>query len=38
MLSRQGAFCGSNLPVQAMPKYEFDFEDESGKKTKIVVD
>lgn len=38
MLSKQGAFCGSSLAIQAMPKYEFDFEDENGKKSKIVVD
>ncbi len=39
ILSRQGAFCGSNLPVQAMPTYEFQMEDEKdpNKTHKIVV-
>jgi hypothetical protein len=27
MLSRQGAICGTNLPIQAMPQYNFDLVD-----------
>ena len=38
MISHEGAICGTNLPIQAFPSYEFDLEDDNGKVNKIVVD
>lgn len=40
ILSKEGAICGTNLPVQQMPQYEFDLVDaENPDKThKVVVD
>ena len=40
ILSREGAVCGTNLPIQQLPSYEFDLvDDEDPNKThKVVVD
>ena len=40
ILSHEGAICGTNLPIQQLPSYEFDMEDENdpNKTHKIVVD
>ena len=40
ILSHEGALCGTNLPIQQLPSYEFDMEDENdpNKTHKIVVD
>jgi len=27
ILSKQGAICGTNLPIQQLPQYNFDLED-----------
>ena len=40
LLSLQGAICGTNLPIQAMPQYNFDLVDDKdpNKTHKVVVD
>ena len=40
ILSREGAICGTSLPIQAMPHYEFDLVDENDPNIthKVVVD
>lgn len=40
ILSREGAVCGTNLPIKELPRYEFDLvDDENPDKThKVVVD
>lgn len=40
ILTKEGQICGTNLPIQQMPTYEFDLEDEKDPnvKHKIVVD
>lgn len=40
ILSHQGAICGTNLPIQQLPSYNFEIEDEKDPNIKhnIVVD
>lgn len=40
ILTTHGQLCGTNLPIDKLPSYEFDLEDEKdpNKKNKIVVD
>lgn len=38
ILSKEGVICATNLPIQQMPQYNFNFEDENGNVTPIVVD
>ena len=38
ILSKEGAICATNLPIQQLPQYNFDLEDENGKVTPIIVD
>ena len=40
ILSKEGAICGTNLPIQAMPTYNFDLVDEEDpdKTHNVVVD
>ncbi len=38
ILSREGAICATNLPIQQLPQYNFDLEDDKGQVTKIIVD
>jgi hypothetical protein len=40
ILSHEGAICGTNLPIQQLPAYNFELEDENDptKKTNVVVD
>jgi len=40
ILSKEGAICGTNLPIQALPQYNFELEDEQdpSKTHNIVVD
>lgn len=40
ILTKEGAICGTNLPIQALPQYNFELEDENDptKKHNIVVD
>ena len=40
ILSKEGAVCGTNLPIKQMPQYEFNLEDENdpNKTHKVVVD
>lgn len=38
ILSKDGVLCASSLPITEMPRYEFEMEDETGNKKKVVVD
>lgn len=40
ILSKEGAICGTNLPIEAMPAYNFELEDENDPNVKhqVVVD
>ena len=40
ILSKEGALCGTNLPIQQLPSYEFDLVDDSNPDVthKVVVD
>lgn len=40
ILSKEGAICGTNLPIQQLPSYEFDLVDENDPNVthKVVVD
>lgn len=40
ILSREGAVCGTNLPIKQLPAYEFDLVDENNPDVthKVVVD
>lgn len=40
ILTREGAICATNLPIQQLPQYNFELEDEKdpSKKHQIVVD
>ena len=38
ILSDQGVLCGTNLPIDKMPVYELEIEDDKGKTVKTVVD
>lgn len=40
ILSHQGAVCGTNLPIQQLPSYNFELEDENdpSKTHNVVVD
>lgn len=40
ILTKEGAICATNLPIQALPQYNFELEDENdpAKKHQIVVD
>jgi hypothetical protein len=40
ILSKEGAICGTNLPIQQMPSYNFDLVDENdpNKTHNVVVD
>ena len=40
ILSREGAICATNLPIQQLPSYEFDLVDDDNpdKTHKVVVD
>ena len=40
ILSKEGAICGTNLPIQQMPSYEFDLVDaeDPNKTSKVVID
>ena len=40
IISHEGAICGTNLPIQAFPQYEFDLEDpkDPNKFEKVVLD
>jgi len=40
ILTKEGAICATNLPIQALPQYNFELEDENdpSKKHQIVVD
>ena len=40
ILSREGALCATNLPIQQLPSYEFDLVDDDNpdKTHKVVVD
>jgi hypothetical protein len=40
ILSREGAICATNLPIQQLPQYNFELEDDKdpSKKHNVVVD
>lgn len=40
ILSKEGALCGTNLPIKELPRYNFQVEDEKdpNKKNKVLVD
>jgi hypothetical protein len=40
ILSKEGAICATSLPIQALPQYNFELEDENdpNKKHQIIVD
>lgn len=38
ILSDQGVICATSLPINEMPRYEMEMEDEVGKKNKVIVD
>lgn len=40
ILSKEGAICATNLPIQSLPQYNFELEDDKdpNKKHQIVVD
>lgn len=40
ILSREGAICATNLPIQQLPQYNFELEDDKdpSKKYNVVVD
>lgn len=40
ILTKEGVICATNLPIQALPQYNFELEDENdpAKKHPIVVD
>ena len=40
ILSKEGAICATSLPIQQMPQYQFDLEDENNPDVthKVVID
>ena len=40
ILSKEGAVCATNLPIQQLPQYNFELEDEKdpNKKNQVIVD